>query len=218
MGSPNSELGHESGENQHKVTLTKDFYISKYPITRLQYWTIIGNIDEISLLEKNAPITSQTVENYKKIITRLNELTLQTRPKGYSFSFPTEAQWEYACRAGTSSTLYNGKNLSDNNLSDIAWYSGNTQNYQKRIGLKQPNFWGLYDMLGNVWEVCNDFYDDLPTQDCTDPQGPAKGDNIVCRGGSFSDSMEKCRSASRHFIHYYRSAYNIGFRVALIKE
>ncbi len=164
-------------------------------------------------------------------------------PDGYEYRLPTEAEWEYACRAGTTSALPNGRDiriLGENNapaLDDIAWYGGNssvgfngrgvdTSNwpekqypggrvYSREVKGKQPNRWGLYDMIGNVWEWCGDWYGDYPYGSATDPTGAAEGACRVLRGGGWHDLARYCRSAHRAgFEPGYRFNF-LGFRVAL---
>ena len=166
-------------------------------------------------------------------------------PDGYEYRLPTEAEWEYACRAGTTEALPNGRDiriLGKNNapaLDDIAWYGGNssvgfngrgvdTSNsnwpekqysggraFSREVKGKQPNRWGLYDMIGNVWEWCGDWYGDYPYGSATDPTGAATGAYRVSRGGGWGSVARDCRSAFRgRFEPGYRNSY-LGFRVAL---
>ena len=142
---------------------------------------------------------------------------------GYEYTLPTEAQWEYACRAGTTTALNSGKNLSDEDecpeMDEVGWYDGNSKSGTHRthpVGQKQPNAWGLYDMHGNVWELCLDWYEkDYPASFVTDPMGPDTGDLRVQRGGSYFSKAMSCRSARRSFISPSFSNYFSGLRVAL---
>ena len=141
-------------------------------------------------------------------------------PNGYKFDLPTEAQWEYACRAGTTTSLNSGKNITSNgscyNLDEVGWYSNNSDGYTHEVGQKKPNAWGIYDMHGNVWEWCRDWYGDYPSASVTDPTGPNGGSNRVLRGGSWFSDARDCRSADR--INYYPGSRSneLGFRLALV--
>lgn len=172
--------------------------------------------------------------NYNAITTadtgflpQINSQLASQIPSGYRFDLPTEAQWEYACRAGTTTALNNGKNLIatsslDSNLSEVAWYYqnwGQSNNKTHVVGEKQPNAWGLYDMHGNVWEFCkdrfkNNFY--ATCGDCTDPFY-AGGGLRVYRGGSWIENPDSCRSAWR-YITWTGLNKEHGFRVVLVKD
>ena len=151
-------------------------------------------------------------------------------PEGYEYTLPTEAQWEYACRAGTTTALNSGKNLSDKEkcpeMEEVGWYGfnsgyydsdGNTTSNGKTfpVGQKQPNAWGLYDMHGNVYEWCLDWFGDYPTSSVTDPKGPSTGSYRVLRGGSCCHYANYCRSARRDYYYPGSNFSNGGFRVAL---
>lgn len=130
-------------------------------------------------------------------------------PEGYAYTLPTEAQWEYACRAGTTGD-YAG------DLNAMAWYDRNSDLRVHSVGQKQPNEWGLYDMHGNVWEWCLDWYDTYPGGTVTDPAGPPEGRNRALRGGSWKDWASDCRSAVRSLGEPDNPHFHlVGFRVAL---
>ncbi len=156
----------------------------------------------------------------KAFCAKLNELYADKLPRGYRFDLPTESQWEYACRAGTTSALNNDSHLRDlkhdcENLAEVAWYDykgkvSKTQN----VGLKRPNAWGIYDMHGNVFEWCRDKYNDFQST----KKKPYSTADYVIRGGSWYSNAKDCRSAYRHFyLSTYRRSY-IGFRVALVSQ
>ena len=134
-------------------------------------------------------------------------------------TLPTEAQWEYACRAGTTTALNSGMDLSNAEecpeMDEVGWYYYNSDSETHPVGLKKPNAWGVYDMHGNVYEWCLDWYGDYPTSSVTDPTGPSTGTRRVIRGGSWSEHVIYCRSASRDSISPSVSDYFYGFRVAL---
>jgi formylglycine-generating enzyme required for sulfatase activity len=131
-------------------------------------------------------------------------------PDGYVYTLPTEAQWEYACRAGTT-----GPYAGDGNLDDMGWYSQNSGNTTHPVGQKRPNAWGLYDMHGNVWEWCRDWYGNYPGGLVRDPTGPASGSYRVNRGGCWNYPATECHSASRYFLGPGDRLYFFGFRLAL---
>ncbi len=183
----------------------------------------------------NCPVETVSWDDVQVFIEKLNEMEGSNE-----FRLPTEAEWEYACRAGSATALCNGpiEILGDNNapaLDGIAWYGGNScveydngyncsgwKEKQKKcskcgihpVGQKTPNAWGLYDMIGNVWEWCGDWYDkDYPSGSVTDPTGPVKGSRRVLRGGSWDYFARICRSAYRRRITpALRSRFN-GFRL-----
>ena len=140
-------------------------------------------------------------------------------PEGYEFTLPTEAQWEYACRAGTTMALNSGKNLSNEEkcpeMDEVGWYDGNSDEMTHPVGQKKPNAWGLYDMHGNVYEWSSDWKEDYPETAVVDPSGPDTGVSRVLRSGSWGSYATHCRSAFRNcnnpdtYNHYY------GFRVVL---
>jgi formylglycine-generating enzyme required for sulfatase activity len=142
---------------------------------------------------------------------------LSSRPAekraGRVYRLPTEAEWEYACRAGTTTAYSFGDD--ESLLGDFAWFTGNAGNQTHAVGQKRPNAWGLYDMHGNVWEWCSDWYGDHSGNAVSDPQGVASGSIRVLRGGGWGHSARGCRSAFRHAgSPSYRSG-NLGFRLAL---
>ena len=139
---------------------------------------------------------------------------------GGEFRLPTEAEWEYACRAGTTSALNNGKNLTSagsrcSNLDEVAWYDKNSGGVLHSVGCKKPNKWGLYDMHGYVWEWCQDWYDDYVNEAETDPQGPSSGLGRIIRGGSWYRFAERCRSAYRGGCPADNRSNFLGFRVVM---
>ena len=150
-------------------------------------------------------------------------------PQGYKFDLPTEAQWEYACRAGTTTSLNSGKNITSKrgfcpNLDEVGWSSENSKGVTHPVGQKKPNAWGIYDMHGNVLEWCNDWYGDYPKKQVTDPIGGKSGSKRILRSGSeisnfspFSpDNNAVFRSANRYYNYPSHKSNDIGFRVALV--
>ncbi len=226
MGSPEDELGAWSGEwPQHPVTLTNDFYIMTTEVTQGQWEAVMrSNPSYFTACGGECPVETVSWEDVQDFITKLNATD------GRTYRLPTEAEWEYAARAGTQTAFYNGGITNtgytpvDPNLDAIGWYYGNsevtyTPNSSGKgthpVGQKQPNAWGLYDMSGNVWEWCQDWYGTYPTDSVTNPTGPATASYRVLRGGSWLNSAQSCRSADRYdYDPAYRN-YGNGFRLAL---
>jgi formylglycine-generating enzyme required for sulfatase activity len=129
-------------------------------------------------------------------------------PTGYTYTLPTEAQWEYACRAGTTGDFAGYQDV-------MAWYSSNSGGTTHSVGTKQPNAWGLYDMHGNVEEWCLDWYAKYSSDAVTDPVGPASGSSRVIRGGSWGLDAASCRSAIRYDYEPGNRVSDVGFRLAL---
>ena len=226
MGSPENELGRNidgGDETQHQVTLTKGYWLGKYEITQAQYQTVMGN-NPSYFKESNLPVESVSWFDATNFCAKLTEIEKAAGrlPEGYEYTLPTEAQWEYACRAGTTTALNSGKNLTSeyeecSNMNEVGWYEYNSNSTTHPVGQKRPNAWGLYDMHGNVWEWCLDWYGAYPTSAVTDPVGPNTGSFRILRGNSWLDPALYSRSAERlHYIYPDHTAYaDCGFRVAL---
>jgi len=204
MGSPTTEEGRYEDETQHRVRLTNGFWMGKYPVTQAQWKSVMGN-NPSRYKGDDHPVERVSWEECQEFIKNVNiQLNCDAR-------LPTEAEWEYACRAGTTGA-YGGTG----NLNDMGWYCDNDSGHETHpVGQKMPNAWGLYDMHGNLWEWCNDWYDDYPSSSVTDPQGPATGDNRILRGGSRCILARLCRSAQRNSnLPAYREHSNsFGFRL-----
>ena len=218
MGSPANEVGRESDETQHKVTLTKGFWLGECEVTQEQYEAVMGT-NPSHFKGGNLPVEQVSYEDALAFCRRLTE---KERAAGrlsnqYEYTLPTEAQWEYACRAGTTTALNNG---TDNNFDEVAWYGsngsgGNAGGVTHPVRDKKPNAWGFYDMHGNVWEWCLDWYGAYPTTAETDPTGASTGSGRVIRGGSWWNVPSCCRSADRLNIAPGDRNSNVGFRVCL---
>ncbi len=212
MGSPSSESGRSSDEGpQHRVTISHGFYMGKYEVTQAQWKAIMGN-NPSRFKGDNLPVEEVSWNDVQKFIQKLNRQT------GLHFRLPTEAEWEYACRGGTDTAFCYGD--SESQLGDYAWYGSNSNSKTHPVGQKQPNAWGLYDMHGNVWEWCSDWYDSdyYKNSPSTDPTGPATGDLRVFRGGSWYNSAQYCRSALRDWNDPSSRFHNLGFRLILADE
>ena len=191
MGSPEEEEGRESVERRHSVFITKGFWIGYAPVTQAQWMIIMGNNPSAFDLGTDYPVESVSWNDCQEFVRRLNS---GTHGLG-TFSLPTEAQWEYACRAGTEAPF------ATETLAEMAWFADNSDEKTHPVAAKKPNAWGIYDMHGNVCEWCQDvFLEDYPPEEM-DPAGPP--DKIpgqhphVLRGGAWCYPAEVCRSAAR---------------------
>jgi formylglycine-generating enzyme required for sulfatase activity/serine/threonine protein kinase len=202
MGSPASEKDRSYNETQHEVTLTKPFYMGKYEVTQEQWESVMGKNPS---REKGAklPVTDVSWIDCQVFIHKLNAST-----KG-GYRLPTEAEWEYACRAGTTTAYSFGAKVRLKNLN----YADLKMGKPVAVGSYKPNAFGLYDMHGNVFEWCEDWYGDYPEGGVTDPKGPAFGENHVLRGGAFSFQESLARSSFRG--NYPRAVHFnfLGFRL-----
>ena len=203
MGSPASEKGRSDGETQHEVTITKPFYMGKYEVTQEQWESVMGN-NPSSIKGTKLPVTDIYWHDCQEFIQQLNAKT----DGGYRL--PTETEWEYACRAGASTAYSFGAKirLKDSNYADLKIGK------PLPVGSFKPNTFGLYDMHGNVWEWCEDWFGYYPSGAVTDPKGPAIGKARVLRGGSFKDKGLEVRSSSRINNSQFSRASNFGFRLA----
>ena len=205
MGSPASEEERSDDETQHEVTLTKPFYMGKYEVTQEQWEAVMGNNPSETDKGPKLPVTHVSWEDCQEFIKKLNAKT----DGGYRL--PTEAEWEYACRAGTTTAYSFGESLTE---SEANIYGDSI----KAVGSYRPNAFGLYDMHGNVWEWCEYWYGDYPAGAVTDPKGPATGEYRVLRGGSFLNSVSYARSSYRLYLTPpYRFLNFVGFRLARTK-
>ncbi len=220
MGSPASEKDKLVNEIHHKVTLTKGYYIGKYEVTQEQWEKVMGsNPSYFKNAGNSAPVENVSWNDCQDFCKKL----------GFGFRLPTEAEWEYACRAGTATRFNTGDNESD--LAVAGWYGkwyydyeqkkfvegtgGNSSNTTHPVGQKKPNALGIYDMSGNVWEWCQDWYAEYPAGSAVDPVGPSSGSNRCLRGGSWNRHARYCRSANRCHDYPSGSYFSIGFRVVL---
>ncbi len=208
MGSPLSEIGRESNETQYQVTLTKGFYIQTTEVTQRQWRALMGNNpSDDSKCGDNCPVEQVSWDDVQEFIRRLNQ------KEGGSYRLPTEAEWEYACRAGTNTRFSFGN--SDSQLSSYAWYDVNCDERIHPVAKKQPNVWCLYDMHGNVWEWCQDWYEDYPSGGVTDPAGPLSGAARMHRGGGAGAYAKDCRSAYRYGGKPDLRGATVGFRLVM---
>ncbi len=228
MGSLENELGRSNDEILHKVTISKPFYISKYEVTQEEYEAVMGEKPS-DWNDKKKPVTFICWYDAKVFCIILNKYFKGNLPLGYKFDLPTEAQWEYACRAGTITSLNNGKNITKEyanyekpcrNLDEVAWYGGDDSLTEAIhiIGSKKPNAWGIYDMHGNVWEWCRDWYGKYSEKDVKDPLCTISSSYRVYRGGGWGDFAAYCRSACRSSQDPGLRCNDIGFRLAIVAD
>ena len=205
MGSPGSEKGRDDDETQHEVTLTKPFYMGKYEVTQEQWQVIMGNNPSKKTKGDKMPVTDVSWNDSQEFIKKLEEKTKK------KCRLPTEAEWEYACRAGTTTAYSFGNKITENDAN----INGSSV---KKVGIYKPNTFGLYDMHGNVREWCNDRFGQYPKEKLIDPQGALKGDGRLLRNGAFREGPESSRSAARNdFFNPDTRSYGSGFRLAMTK-
>ena len=215
MGSPANEPGRVNDEGpQTRVTLTRAFWLGQTEVTQAQWEALMGS-NPSTFKGASRPVEQVSWNDAMAFCRKLTERERAAGrlPKGYAYTLPTEAQWEYACRAGTTG-LYAG----DGNLDDMGWYEGNSGNTTHPVGQKQPNTWGLYDMHGNVWEWCLDWYGNYPGGRVTDYAGPSTGTRRVFRGGGWGRGAAFCRSAFRFKGVPSFRFFILGLRVALAPQ
>ena len=209
MGSPETEAGRFDDEGPvHTVTLSQPFYLGKYEVTQEQWQAVMGNNpSDFSGCGSNCPVENVSWEDAQEFIVRLN------RNEGVNmYRLPTEAEWEYAARAGTQTAYHFGDDADQ--LGAYAWYNENSDRETHPVGQKQPNGWGLYDMLGNVWEWTAGWYGPYSAGSVTDPRGPSTGARRVARGGSWSYYARYCRAANRSRDSPGFRNISLGFRLA----
>ena len=217
MGSPVTEKGRNKNERRHQVTLSNGFFMQTTPVTQGQ-WKKIMN-DNPSYFKKcgdDCPVEEVSWNDTKEFIKKLNDKDQQN-----NYRLPTEAEWEYAARAGTETATYVGEidAVNDKNepmLDKIAWYNENSKRTTHPVAKKKPNDWGLFDMLGNVWEWCEDIYGEYNDESETDPKGASSGSSRVVRGGSWHDDARGCRAADRGRFDPGDRDLNLGFRLLRI--
>jgi formylglycine-generating enzyme required for sulfatase activity len=196
MGSPPGEAKTEKEaaiEKQHRVTLTEPFYLGKFELTQAQYENVVGT-NPSRLKGPSLPVHNVSWQDAKEFCEKASLLVHRRA------DLPTEAQWEYACRAGTTTAYHSGSQIAD--LDKVGWHNGNSGGKPHPCGELLPNAWGLYDMHGNIREFVRDLFVDAPLEDATDPAGPKEGDpkNHVVRGGAYTANAAtalNCRAAVR---------------------
>ena len=219
MGSPIEEEGGADDEEQRQVTISQDYYLGVTEVTQGQYEKVMGT--NPSYFRKRAlrksdtsmhPVEQVSWEDAVEFCKKLSDLP-EEKKAGRVYRLPTEAEWEYACRAG-SKTVYSFGESSES-LGDYAWFNGNSNEQTHPVGEKKANPWGLYDIHGNVWEWCSDWYGEYPKGAVSDPVGPREGSDRVIRGGGWVRGEALCRSANRGNDAPAGRGNDGGFRLAL---
>ena len=186
MGSPATEQGRLDGETHRTVSITKGFWLGKYEVTQRQWASVMrGNPSKFK--NPDHPVETVTWHDCEIFLRRVNAAL-----KDMSFRLPTEAEWEYACRAGSKEPV-----SGSGQIGEMAWYEVNSDSQTHEVGRNKPNAWGFYDMHGNVLEWCSDWYSVPAVGDAVDPKGPPSGSFKVLRGGCWFFSDRDCRSAYR---------------------
>jgi formylglycine-generating enzyme required for sulfatase activity len=207
-------MGGTGGDDEkpvHKVTITKGFFMGVYPVTQAQWTWVMGSGNRPSHFDgADRPVEQVSWDDVQVFLARMKELT--SKP----VRLPTEAEWEYACGAGTTTDYYNGNGAE--RLDEVGWFDQNSNSETHPVGQKKPNAWGLHDMHGNVWEWCQDLYDGKTyttrgSGATANPVNFSLGVSRVLRGGSWTYVAEYCRSASRSWDAPVARDYGTGFRV-----
>ena len=205
-----SEQGSDADSDEkptHPVTLS-DYYIGRYEVTQAQWEAVMGNNpSSFKNNGSNCPVENVSWNDCQNFIKRLNSLT------GLTFHLPTEAEWEYAARGGNKSKGY--KYSGSNSIGSVAWSASNSSSKTHPVGTKTPNELGIYDMSGNVWEWCSDWYGSYSSNPSTNPTGPASGSYRVLRGGGWDDIARLCRVSYRSYNDPDSRGSRNGFRLAL---
>jgi formylglycine-generating enzyme required for sulfatase activity len=189
----------------HDVRLTKPFYLGKYEVTQ-QQWRRVMKKNPSEFEGDDLPVENVSWDDAQTFLKKLRRKT------GENFVLPTEAQWEYACRAGSTRRFSWGDREAD--AADYAWFADNSGRATHPVGEKKPNAWGLYDMNGNVWEWCADSYESYPGAEVTDPLNSSPGRLHVVRGGGCCNKIGGLRPSNR--TSEYRGTRNFGFRCAVL--
>lgn len=203
---------------QTTVTFTKGFFMGKYEVTQGEYLAVVGANPSSFAGDPNLPVDSVSwnlATNFCRLLN-IQEAGAGRLPAGYAYRLPTEAEWEYAARAGSTNRFSWGNDVNYTVLTNYAWYTENSEGGTHLVGQKIPNAWGLYDTAGNVCEWCLDWYvDSYPGGSVVDPQGPGSGSARIFRGGSHADEPPFCRAAARNSINPATTLNIFGLRVVL---
>jgi len=197
------------------VTISHDYWLGRYEVTQAEYTTLMGNNPSHFTGDSNRPVEKLSYFDAEAYCAALSarERKVGHVPSGYEYRLPSEAEWEYACRAGSTNRFSFGDDPQA--AGAFAWTLENSDSTTHPVGLKRPNPWGLHDMHGNVWEWCLDWFAPYPEEPATNPTGPATGKFKVFRGGGWNQEVEFARSANRFMMSPSNGIYFVGFRVAL---
>lgn len=210
MGSPADEALRDKDEIPHEVTFKRGFFMAETECTQAQWEAVMG-ANPSHGKAPDQPVNQVAWPEAQEYCRRLTEKHRNEGliPEGWAWDLPTEAQWEYACRAGTTGAFAG-------NLADMAWIESNSDGKAHAVKTRQPNAWGLHDLHGNVWEWCRDWYGDYPTNSVTDPTGPSAGTFRCYRGGSRIYGARRARSAIRGAMTPELRGDYLGFRAVLL--
>jgi formylglycine-generating enzyme required for sulfatase activity len=192
---------------QHRVTISKPFYMGRYEVTQAQWESVVGSNPSFDTGD-SLPVEMVSWKNCVDFCRRLNAQS----DDGWEYRLPTEAEWEYACRAGATGDDASG------DIDEMGWHVGNAEQGCQPVGLKRPNAWGLHDMRGNVWEWCSDWFGEYSSQAATDPTGPSSGSYHVARGGAYLSPAVDCRAVNRAFQPYGYRHIHLGFRLVRARK
>lgn len=217
IGADPSEIGAREGDRKAKVTISRGFWMARTETTQKQWLALISD-NRSHHQGALRPVENVDWNYVLHFITKASKAA----PEGYRYDFPTEAEWEYACRAGETTAFHNGKNPSSEedecrHLDKVGWYNQNSGGETHIVAQKLPNAWGLYDMHGNVWEWCSDYFSHPPKYDEIDPKGPKFGEGRVIRSGSFRHPVREARAAHRLPFNPLIGYRTIGFRMVVRK-
>ena len=225
MGSPKQERDRNVLETQHTVKLTKGFYMAAYPVTQDQWYDMMSAeyarpVEGFDIVvpsrfdgEKKLPVETVSWNDCQAFLAKLN------KKEKRNYRLPTEAEWEYACRAGTKTAFNVGDQLATSQANFAASYGNRNRKKTTPVGSFAPNAWGLYDMHGNLGQWCQDRFAKYPENAVVDPQGPDKGGSRILRGGSWEDAAGRLRSAARGWESAdIRGLGNCGFRVCITPD
>jgi len=213
MGASLAEKGRDDREwPRHQVTISKPFAIGVHEVTQQQWYAVMGSLPSQIGVNPDHPVTQVSWGDVQAFIKKLNAMSMGT------FRLPTEAEWEYACRAGADTRFYWGNDEQDREIGEYAWTKANSDEETHPVGQKEPNTWGLHDMSGNVWEWCSDWMSDYTAESQVDPAGSKRGYARICRGGSWGHSSRYSRSSNRNWEAPAMRGLHLGFRLVLVTE
>ena len=209
MGSPEG-VGHADEHPRRRVRISRPFLLGVHPVTQAQWEAVMGSNPSRFTGDSERPVDSVAWTDCQEFLGKLSGMGIGT------FRLPTEAQWEYACRAGTATRYFWGDDAG--RMGEYVWYRENSGEQTHPVGGKHPNPWGLFDMNGNVLEWCSDWYAPYTAGGKTDPTGPAKGTDCVMRGGSWNCGPAYCRPAARGWCAPFCRYEFYGFRLVRLVE
>jgi formylglycine-generating enzyme required for sulfatase activity len=202
-------MGSRRARQGRRVTISQPFYMGKYPVTQAQ-WVAAMGINPSRFQAADHPVENVSWEDVQRFICQLNA-TLHAREGGPRYRLPTEAEWEYAARAGASTVYCFGNDA--RRLESYAWYAANARGTTHPVGQRKPSAWGVHDIHGNVWEWVQDWYGEYPTEAVQDPQGPSTGTHRLRRGGGWHSDAAECGAAYRSLIKSGDRYSTLGFRL-----